>query len=58
MQGTWSADAGGKRVRLDPGSKAEVDRLFAIDDNDTLTLLGADGERADGAPDMRLKRGK
>jgi copper homeostasis protein (lipoprotein) len=58
MQGTWSADADGKRVRLDPGSKAEVDRLFAIDDNDTLTLLGADGERADGAPDMRLQRSK
>lgn len=58
LHGTWSLEADGKRVRLDPGSKAEVDRLFAIDDNDTLTLLGADGERADGAPDMRLKRGK
>jgi copper homeostasis protein (lipoprotein) len=58
IQGTWLADADGKRIRLDPGSKAEVDRLFAIDDNDTLTLLGADGSRAAGAPDMRLKRSK
>ena len=57
-QGTWSTDADGKRIRLDPGSKTEVDRLFAVDDNDTLTLLGADGKRAEGAPDMRLKRGK
>jgi copper homeostasis protein (lipoprotein) len=58
MQGTWSADADGKRIRLDPGSKAEGDRLFAIEDNDTLSPLGADGERVEGAPDMRLKRGK
>jgi copper homeostasis protein (lipoprotein) len=58
MQGTWSTDADGKRIRLDPGNKAEVDRLFAIDDNDTLTLLGADGEPAQGAPAMHLKRGK
>lgn len=58
LQGSWSTDADGKRIRLDPGSKAEADRLFAIDDNDTLTLLGADGERADSAPDMRLKRSK
>jgi copper homeostasis protein (lipoprotein) len=58
MQGTWSTDADGKRIRLDPGSKAEVDRLFAIDDNDTLTLLGADGEGAADAPDMHLQRSK
>jgi uncharacterized lipoprotein NlpE involved in copper resistance len=58
LQGTWSADADGKQIRLDPGSKAERDRLFAIEDNDTLSPLGADGERVDGAPDMRLKRGK
>lgn len=58
LQGSWSIEADGKRVRLDPGSKTDVDRLFAIDDNDTLTLLGADGERAAGAPDMRLQRSK
>ncbi len=58
LQGTWSSDADGKRIRLDPGSKTEVDRLFAIEDNDTLVPLGADGERVAGAPDMRLKRGK
>ena len=58
MQGTWSTDADGKRIRLDPGSKTEADRLFAIDDNDTLVPLAADGARIDGAPDMRLKRGK
>ncbi len=58
LQGTWSADADGKRIRLDPGSKTEGDRLFAIEDNDTLSPLGADGERVEGAPDMRLTRGK
>ena len=58
LQGTWSTDADGKRIRLDPGSKTEADRVFAIEDNDTLVPLGADGERIDGAPDMRLKRSK
>lgn len=58
LQGTWSTEADGKRIRLDPGSKTEADRLYAIVDNDTLAPLDADGQAIAGAPDLRLTRGK
>ena len=44
--GTWTAEEDGKRVRLDPNSKSEEDRLFAITSNDQLDALGADGQPA------------
>lgn len=58
VQGSWSTEADGKRIRLDPGSKTEADRLYAIVDNDTLAPLDADGQAIVGAPDLRLTRGK
>ena len=57
-RGSWSIDADAKRLRLDPGSKAGRDRLFAIDDNDTLVALGPDGERGGDALHYRLARGR
>ena len=57
-RGSWSIDADAKRLHLDPGSKAGRDRLFAIDDNDTLVALGPDGERGGDALHYRLARGR
>jgi uncharacterized lipoprotein NlpE involved in copper resistance len=55
VQGTWTAESGGSRVRLDPGDKTSQDRLYAVD-GDALVALGADGKRLDGSPPSRLER--
>lgn len=57
VQGSWSVE-GGARIRLDPGSKDQQDRLFAIDGGNALVLLDPDGNRIEGGPDRRLVRGK
>lgn len=49
FDGTWTAEEGGKRIRLDPNSKSEEDRLYAIASNDQLDALGADGQASTGA---------
>ena len=46
VDGTWTAEENGKRIRLDPNSKSEQDRLFAVTSNDQLDALGADGQPA------------
>src|SRR5690606_41381694 len=51
-----SLEPGGQRLRLDPGSKDAQDRLFAIEDDDTLVPLGADGEPTGMPGDPRLRR--
>lgn len=45
-EGTWTAEEDGKRIRLDPNSKSEEDRLYAITSNDQLDALAADGQPA------------
>ena len=55
-RGSWSLEPGGQRLRLDPGSKDAQDRLFAIEDDDTLVSLGADGEPTGMPGDPRLRR--
>lgn len=42
--GTWTAEENGKRLRLDPDSKAEQDRLFAVVSNDRIEQLDAEGK--------------
>lgn len=42
--GTWTAEADGTRIRLDPGSKSEEDRVYAIEAGDRLVQLDAGGE--------------
>jgi len=42
--GTWTAEENGQRVRLDPNSKSEQDRLFAVKSNDEIESLDADGK--------------
>jgi copper homeostasis protein (lipoprotein) len=43
-EGTWTAEEDGKRIRLDPNSKSEEDRLYAVTSNDQLDALAADGQ--------------
>jgi len=47
VQGTWSTESSDQRVRLHAAGGDAPDRLFAIDDNDTLTLLSQQGADAD-----------
>ena len=56
MDGTWTAEADGTQILLDPNSKSEQDRLFAIDSNDHITQLGADGQPAESGLDYGLDR--
>lgn len=42
--GTWTTEAGDRTVRLDPNSKAEQDRLFAIASNGELKALDLQGQ--------------
>lgn len=53
LDGTWTVEAGDKQIRLDPNSKAEQDRLFAISSNDQIDVLGADGKPGDVAQSLK-----
>lgn len=48
ISGTWTAEAEDRHIRLDPDSKAEPDRLFAIASTDRLSTLDSDGEPLPG----------
>lgn len=54
--GTWTAEDDGKRVRLDPNSKSEDDRLFEIVSKDEIRLLDTEGKKIDSQLDYSLKR--
>ena len=56
MDGTWTVEADNGQIRLDPNSKSEDDRLFAIDSNDRITQLSLDGTPAEGNLDYGLDR--
>ncbi|MBF6024374.1 copper resistance protein NlpE N-terminal domain-containing protein [Lysobacter niastensis] len=45
FDGTWTAEENGTRVRLDPNSKSEADRLYAVAGTD-LQPLDAEGKAA------------
>jgi copper homeostasis protein (lipoprotein) len=55
VQGSWSLEDGGKRIRLDPGSKDATDRFYGID-GDGLRMLDTEGKPIDSPLPMRLKR--
>jgi copper homeostasis protein (lipoprotein) len=55
VQGTWTLEGDGQRIRLDPGSKDAVDRFYGVD-GDGLRLLDAEGKPSDGGVPARLKR--
>ncbi|GHA70965.1 hypothetical protein [Cognatilysobacter bugurensis] len=49
--GTWTVEENDTRVRLDPNSKSEADRVFAMDGRDRLMVLDEAGQtRAGAAP--------
>lgn len=57
LDGTWTAEENGSRIRLDPNSKSEQDRLYAVDSHDRITQLANDGKPlAATGLDFSLKR--
>lgn len=54
--GTWTAEADGKRIRLDPSSKNDDDRLYQVVSNDELRMLGEDGAPIEGELNYSLQR--
>lgn len=58
VSGTWALEPDGRSLRLDPGSKDAQDRLFAIEGNDALVPLGADGQPTGAPGDPRLRRSR
>lgn len=55
-EGTWTMEANGGRIRLDPDSKAEQDRLYAIASHDRIAPLRDDGRAAANRTDGSLER--
>lgn len=53
VDGTWTAEEDGTRIRLDPNSKAEPDRLFSVASLDEIRPLGAEGLPAPDAAALR-----
>lgn len=56
VAGSWTTEDNDKRIRLDPNTKAEQDRLYAITSDDEITPLGADGKPARSGLDYSLRR--
>lgn len=56
IDGTWTTEADDRHIRLDPNSKSENDRLFAIVSNDEVRMLDQQGQPIAGAPSPSLKR--
>ena len=56
LEGTWTAEENGSRIRLDPNSKSEQDRLYAVTSRDQIIQLGSDGTPAATGADSSLKR--
>ena len=54
--GTWTAEENGKRIRLDPNSKSEQDRLFAVASQDQIDQLDTEGKAIDTQAPHSLKR--
>lgn len=54
--GSWTAEEDGKRLRLDPNSKSDSDRLFEVISNDEIRLLDQDGKAIDSPLNYSLKR--
>ena len=56
--GTWTAEENGQRVRLDPNSKSEQDRVFAVKSSDEIESLDPEGKPlATGTPRALRREG-
>src|SRR5690606_6430895 len=56
VTGTWTVEAAGKRIRLDPDSKEAQDRLYEVVSSDELRMLDIDGNPIDSGLDYSLRR--
>lgn len=59
LSGTWTVEgepAEGERLRLDPDSKSDDDRLYRLLSLDELRRLDAEGQDIDSALDYSLRR--
>jgi copper homeostasis protein (lipoprotein) len=54
--GTWTVEEAGKRIRLDPNSKDEQDRLYEVVSNDELRMLDIEGKAIESGLDYSLRR--
>ena len=54
--GTWTVEEAGKRIRLDPDSKEDQDRLYAVVSNDELHMLDSEGNPPSSGLDYSLHR--
>ena len=55
--GTWTVDADGKRLLLDPDTKDAADRRFEIVSKDEIRMLDVDGNPIASELNYRLRRG-
>lgn len=53
FDGTWTAEDGGARVRVDPHAKSEADRLYAVIDADRLQPVTVEGVPVQAAQELR-----
>lgn len=56
IDGTWTIESRDTQIRLDPNTKAEQDRLFAITSNDQISQLDADGKPPASGLEYSLRR--
>ena len=54
--GTWTVEENNQRLRLDPNSKSDNDRLFAILSNDEIRQLDLEGKPIESSLPYNLKR--
>ncbi|BDU16135.1 copper resistance protein NlpE [Lysobacter auxotrophicus] len=54
--GTWTVEENNQRLRLDPNSKSDHDRLFAILSNDEIRQLDMEGKPIESSLPYNLKR--
>jgi copper homeostasis protein (lipoprotein) len=56
IAGSWTMEADGTRVRLDPNTKSEPDRVYAVASSARLEMLDKDGHAPSGALPYHLSR--
>ncbi|KRC38229.1 MULTISPECIES: copper resistance protein NlpE [unclassified Lysobacter] len=54
--GTWTAEEAGQRLRLDPNSKTEDDRLYQVVSADEIRVVDKDGKAIESQANLSLKR--
>lgn len=54
--GTWTVEENDQRLRLDPNSKSDNDRLFAVLSQDEIRQLDAEGKPIESTLPYNLKR--